>query len=512
MDTPSDSTSAATAPAAPVLDAAAVLIPVPTSVSKGVGTFVVSEATSIAAPQNSPEGTALAEQLAGSLRAATGYPIAVTAGAPAGHSIALVLDAGTSTGDEGYDLQVTTSSVVIRAAHPAGLFYGVQTLRQLLPVSVEKATADGTPVAVGATHIVDSPRYAWRGAMLDVARHFFPAADVKKYIDEISLYKLNVLHLHLSDDQGWRIAIDSRPKLTEIGGASAVGGGAGGFFTKQDYKDIVAHAAERFVTIVPEIDLPGHTNAALSSYAELNCDGKARTPYTGIAVGFSSVCVDKEETYTFIDEVFGELVAMTPGPYLHIGGDEVQSLSHADYAAFITRVQGIVAKHGKTLVGWEEAVKGDLSAGSILQYWNVQSDYAEQLRDATARGIKLVLSPADRTYLDMKYDDDHELGLEWAGRVSVKKSYDWDPGGVIPGAAPDSVLGVEAPVWSETLVTFADVESMAFPRLPAVAEVGWSSAHRDWNNFRGRLAAQAARWDVLGVNYHRAPGVDWPKK
>jgi len=494
-------------------DAALTLVPAPAQVTATPGgPFVLSETTAVIAGDGS---VAVAERLAALLRPATGFPVAVTASTtgakPADGTIRLALDpAATDLGAEGYELSVTAAAVTLTAHQPAGLFYGVQTLRQLLPAAIESTTQQSGPWAVGATHIVDTPRYPWRGAMLDVSRHFFSAADVTTYIDEIALYKLNVLHLHLSDDQGWRIAIAARPRLTELGGRSAVGGGTGGYYTRQDYESIVAYAAERFVTIIPEIDMPGHTNAALSSYAELNCNGKATEPYTGIEVGFSSLCVDADATYEFLDVVLGELAAMTPGPYLHIGGDEVQTLSDEQYTSFIERVQAIVTKHGKTLVGWEEAAQATLTPGSVVQYWNTNSKFAALLAKSSTRGVKLVLSPADRSYLDMKYDDDYHLGLEWAGRVSVHTSYDWDPGTVIRDAAPGSVLGVEAPLWSETLETLADVESMAFPRLPAIAETGWSAAGRDWDGFRARLAAQAPRWDAMGVNYHRAPGVDWP--
>ncbi len=494
-------------------DAALTLVPAPAQVTATPGgPFVLTEATAVIAGDGA---TAVAEQLAALLRPATGYPVPVTrvttGATPAHGTIRLALEAAaTDLGDEGYELSVTARAITVKAQAPAGLFYGVQTLRQLLPVTIESRTSQAGPWSIGATHIVDTPRYPWRGAMLDVSRHFFAPADVQRYIDEIALYKLNVLHLHLSDDQGWRIAIAGRPRLTEIGALTAVGGGAGGYYTKQDYTNIVEYAAARFVTVIPEIDMPGHTNAALSSYEELNCNGKATEPYTGIEVGFSSLCIDADATYEFLDIVLGELAAMTPGPYLHIGGDEVQTLSDEQYTSFIERVQAIVTKHGKTLVGWEETAQATLRAGSVVQYWNTTSKFAALLAKSSARGVKLVLSPADRSYLDMRYDDDHPLGLEWAGRVSVLQSYDWDPGSVIRDAAPGSVLGVEAPLWSETLETLADVESMAFPRLPAIAEAGWSSAGRDWAAFRARLAAQALRWEAMGVNYHRAPGVDWP--
>ena len=211
--------------------------------------------------------------------------------------------------------------------------------------------------------IDDRPRFRWRGAHLDVSRHFFSVAEVKRYIDLISQYKVNVLHLHLSDDQGWRIAIDSWPRLTSVGGSTEVGGGPGGYYTKRDYRELVRYAAARYITVVPEIDTPGHTNAALASYAELNCDGIAPPLYTGIDVGFSSLCVDKEITYEFLDDVIRELAALTPGPYLHMGGDEAHSTEDADYVRFIERVQPIVAAHGKRLMGWEEIAQAPLLPG-----------------------------------------------------------------------------------------------------------------------------------------------------
>ena len=244
----------------------------------------------------------------------------------------LLSGAPASVGAQGYQLDITATSITVRANQPAGLFNGVQTLRQLLPVAAESTTVQTGPWLVPGGQIVDHPRFGYRGAMLDVARHFFPVAAIKAYIDQIALYKVNHLHLHLSDDQGWRIAIDSWPRLTTYGGGTSVGGGPGGYYTKADYTEIVNYAAIRHITIVPEIDMPGHTNAALASYAELNCNGEAPSLYTGMKVGFSSLCVGRELTYKFIDDVIRELAALTPGPYIHIGGDEASSTSDADYA------------------------------------------------------------------------------------------------------------------------------------------------------------------------------------
>src|SRR5262249_5828475 len=253
--------------------------------------------------------------LATILRRSTGFALPVS---PTAGDISLLLSgAPPSVGAEGYQLDITAAGIELRANQPAGLFAGVQTLRQLLGVTEEATTVQSGPWPVPGGHIVDYPRFAHRGTMLDVARHFFPVATVKRLIDEAVLYKVNYVHLHLSDDQGWRIVIDSWPNLAVYGGSTAVGGGPGGYYTKADYTDIVNYAASRYVTVVPEIDMPGHTNAALASYAQLNCNGVAPALYTGTQVGFSSLCVPLELTYTFIDQVIGELAALTPGSYIH---------------------------------------------------------------------------------------------------------------------------------------------------------------------------------------------------
>ncbi len=318
-------------------------------------------------------------------------------------------------------------------------------------------------------------------------------------------------HLHLTDDQGWRIEIKKWPKLTEIGGSTAVGGGRGGFYTQEQYAELVQYAAERYITIVPEIDMPGHTNAALASYAELNADGKARDTYTGIDVGFSSLAVEKEITYDFLDDVIGEVAALTPGDHLHIGGDEVKTLAPDQYVAFIERVEKIVAKHGKRTIGWQEIAPAKLPAGTVAQYWDINAP-SEPVAEAVKRGAKVILSPASKAYLDMKYDEDSKLGLQWAGFVEVRDAYEWEPPELLTGIGEDALLGVEAPIWSETLEDISDVEYMAFPRLPAIAEIGWSPVeHRDWDQFGSRLAAQGPRWTALGVNFYRSGQISWPE-
>jgi hexosaminidase len=506
--------AATVAPAATTVALSAVVpAPVATTPAAGV-TFNLTATTTIYSAAGSTEAADIAGQLAAILRRSTGYPlpiVATSSTSPADGIALLLSGAPASVGTEGYQLDVTATSVAVRANQPAGLFAGVQTLRQLLPPEADASTVQAGPWAVPGGRIVDYPRFAHRGAMLDVARHFFPVSVVKRYIDEIALYKVNRLHLHLSDDQGWRIAINSWPNLAIYGGSTEVGGGAGGYYTQNEFRDIVSYAAARFITIIPEIDMPGHTNAALASYPELNCDGTAPKLYTGTKVGFSSLCVSKEITYTFINEVLGEIAALTPGPYLHIGGDEASSTTAADYDTFMTRAQQIVAARGKTVVGWHDIVNAPVPPASIVaQFWGTTTSNAA-VATAAQNGTKVVMSPANRAYLDMKYNRRTKLGLHWAGFIDVQDAYGWDPGAYLTGVAESSVLGVEAPLWSETIDTLPEIEYLAFPRLPAIAELGWSPASmHDWASFNQRLGAQGPRWRVMGINYYHSTQVSWP--
>lgn len=492
------------------------VIPAPENVRPGGPPFTIGERTVIRVTDSSGEARRVAGQLAALLRPSTGYRLPVTT-EPGRDGIQLRLERGDEAGSEadsrlgaeGYRLKVSERAAVISAPTGTGLFHGIQTLRQLLPAQVESRTEQPGPWRVAGGTITDKPRYAYRGAMLDVSRHFFSVEEVKRYIDQLSLYKLNKLHLHLSDDQGWRIAIDSWPRLATYGGGTEVGGGPGGYYTKADYREIVRYAGERKLTVVPEIDMPGHTNAALASYAELNCDGVAPPRYTGIEVGFSSLCVPLERTYDFVDDVVREVAAMTPGPYLHIGGDEAHETSHEDYVTFMDRAQKTVAKYGKTVIGWHQLTGATPAKGAVAQYWGTTGEESEVV-EAAKKGTRLILSPADHAYLDMQYNEDTPLGLHWAGYVEAQQSYEWDPGSYIKGAPSEAVLGVEAPLWSETLENSRHIEFMAFPRLPGIAELGWSqAASLDWETYRVRLAQQGPRWEQLGMDYWRSPQVPW---
>ncbi|MEU4239890.1 beta-N-acetylhexosaminidase [Actinoplanes sp. NPDC026619] len=474
------------------------VIPLPVSVRPDpAANFLVSPTVSVS---TDPAAADIADQLAELLRQATGHPVPVTG---TGGSVEIVL--GGYDKSEAYRIDIAAGGVTLRAGGNEGLFAAVQTLRQLLPV------AEADEVTLPGGTIEDEPRFAYRGTMLDLARHFFTPDEIKSYVDLIVQFKINHLHLHLTDDQGWRLEIPGWPRLTEVGGGAGtgVGGVGGGFLTAAEYTDLVAYAGQRFVTIVPEIDLPGHVNAAQVAYPELTCDGEPVSPRTDAEVGYSSLCANRDETYAFVEDVIRTVAALTPGPFLHIGGDEAFSTPPEDYRRFLARVLPMPGKYGKRTVGWHEMAAVDLPPGAVAQYWRIEPA-DDGVARAADRGHQVIMSPADRSYLDMKYDKDSPLGLDWAGVVGVQRSYDWDPADRLPGVGEESLLGVEAPLWSETLRSPADIQFLAFPRLCAIAEIGWTPrAARNWPSFRERLATFGPRWTAQGINFHRSAEVDW---
>lgn len=484
------------------------LIPMPVSVEMTGGAFTLSPDATIYVPPGDTEVEAIGQYLANRLNTATGYNLRVLATqTPPSKNMYLTTEGGDPTlGDEGYQLTITAQLVTLVANTPEGLFHGVQTIRQLFPPAVEQNTVQPGPWTLPVGVIRDYPRFGWRGAMLDVSRHFFKVEDVKRYVDAMAYYKLNRLHLHLSDDQGWRIEIKSWTDLTRIGGSTAVGGAEGGYYTQEEYADLVAYAQSRYITIIPEIDMPGHTNAALASYPELNCDGVAPPLYTGVEVGFSSLCVDKDITYQFVEDVVREIVALTPGPWFHIGGDESDATNPVDYRAFIERVETIVNGQGKQMIGWGEITEAELATTTIAQHW--RHDAAQK---AVQQGLKVIMSPASKTYMDMKYDASTPTGADWAGYISTQAGYEWDPAVEQTGVSESDILGVEAPIWSETLIVFEDLEHKAFPRLLGYAEIGWTpQIHRKWDDYKQRLATHGPRLGAMGLNFYRDPDVNWP--
>jgi hexosaminidase len=496
------------------------VVPAPVSVHANTAARFDLTPTSVISYQLGDSSTRqVAQWLAGQLRPSTGYPLPVVPAVPfvslPGISLA-VGGADSSWGSEGYRLDVDNGGVHIKANSANGVYDGVQTLLQLLPAKVAAKTAQRGPWPVAGGEITDYPRYGYRGALLDVARHFFTVPEVERYLDQISRYKINYLQLHLTDSQGWRIQIDGWPRLTSVGGSSGVsaGGVRAGYYTQADYQQIVRYAAARYITVIPEIEGPAHSNAALASYAELNCDGVAAPLFQGVGPSpHENLCLSKDITYTFMDTVIRQMAALTPGPYLSIGGDEAAAFAPADYATYIHRVQAIVAKYGKKLWGWQESAAAADPAGTLFGVWIPDPD-DNGLKSAPAHGGKLVMSPAYTAYMDMQYAENVPgvgVGNNWAGYVEVQDSYNWDPDTIQDGVSGAGVAGVNATLFTEYVDSPAEIDSMVFPRLPAIAELGWSPAStHDWNSFRTRLAAQGPRWDAAGVHFYRSPQISWP--
>ena len=424
---------------------------------------------------------------------------------------------------EAYSLDINKKSILIKSSNSEGIYRGWQTLKQLIELRKNKKHPNFIPTG----KILDSPEFNFRSTMLDVSRHFFSVDQLKRFIDLVSDYKINYLHLGLTNDQGWRIEIKSRPKLTLIGGKTQVGGGKGGYYTQEDYKDIVKYARTKFITIIPEINIPGHTNAALSSYAKLNCDGKLKKAYTGTNVGFSTLC-NNSYTFKFIDDVVKEVSVITPGEYFHIGGDESHVTKPKDYLEFISKTSQIVNKYGKKVIGWDDIGVAGITPKTFLQLWNItqkdkvvaniedlkhQDKGLKNIRDGMRKGGGVLISPASKMYLDIKYDSLTKLGLNWPGYINLKTAYDWKIEGEFPQIPKNKIIGIEAPLWSETISTSDDIDYLTFPRLPAYSEIGWTNSDkREWKDFISRIASHRFLWEERNINYYSSPLVDWENK
>jgi hexosaminidase len=504
------------------------IIPKPVSVVSSGGVFELKATTNIYVKTGSKEWAAVAEYLAGRLKPSTGFELKIVeAQEPPTSGIYFTSGGTAELGEEGYELAITENLITITSNKPAGAFRAIQTIRQLLPSKIEMTSAQQGPWEIATGTIRDFPTYSYRGVMLDVARHFFSVEEVKIYIDQLALYKINFLHLHLSDDQGWRIEIKSWPNLTAHGGKKEVGGGAGGFYTQEQYTELINYALSHYITIVPEIDMPGHINSALASYGELNggtivpvegrvpinasnniLDGKLKPTelYTGTQVGWSTLRIEKEVTFKFIDDVVREISAITPGPYFHVGGDEAQVTKKEDYIAFVNRFQEIVKAHGKKMIGWEEIAQGNITTETVTQHWKLPK-YALM---AIEKESKLIVSPAEKAYLDMQYDSTTKLGLHWAAYIEVDKAYNWNPASLVNGIGKENILGIEAPLWSETISNSDEIEFLTFPRLLGYAEIGWSpDANRNWDEYKIRLGKHAPRMKALGIDFYRSKLVEW---
>ncbi len=533
---------AAPAPGAPSTDAPAPeLIPLPVRLERRAGAFRLDERTEIVAPAAARR---TAELLQESLRASTGLPLALRLGAPARTSrdrIVLRLDPREEgLGPEGYRLETSTSGVAIVAPAPAGLFHGTQTLRQLLPAaSLRRSRVDGVAWTVPAVSITDYPRFSWRGSHLDVGRHFMPRGFLLSHLDLMALHKLNVFHWHLTDDQGWRLAIEGYPCLTEIGAFrresqlgrepwEGDGTPHGGFYTQDDVREVVRYAAERFITVVPEIEMPGHAQAAVAAYPWLGNGTGPVEVWTRWGISESVLNVD-ERTFGFLEEVLTQVLALFPSPFVHTGGDEVpkkewkesprvqarmKELGLANeeelQAWFTRRIASFLESKGRRLVGWDEILEGGpLAPGAVVMSWRGEAGGIAAAR----AGHDVVMAPTDFTYLDYYQSRDPGEPLAIGGFVPVEKVYLFEP--VPKELTPDEarhVLGAQAQLWTEYLPAPRDVEYMAWPRLAALAEVVWSPREsRSWDGFAERLREHARRLEALDVRTGPIPGVPRPR-
>ncbi|NFG40498.1 beta-N-acetylhexosaminidase [Clostridium botulinum] len=479
------------------------IIPKPLSYKIGDGNFIITKDTSIYVKGNTKEETEeiskIAEFIREKLKASTGFELNIIQGkeGKSGSIYLTTIGAEESQGNEGYEIITTTKNVKIIAYKSEGISRGVQTLRQLLPSDIEKNTiATDVEWNIPVSIINDKPEYNYRGLMIDVVRHFFTIDEVKRQIDYAAQYKINRVHLHLSDDQGWRLEIKKYPDLTIIGGSTEVGGGKGGYYTQEEFKDLVKYAAERYVEIIPEFDMPGHSNAALASYEFLNKDGKRKPLYTGTEVGFSSFMAHSEETYEFIEDVIKEVSEISTSKYIHIGGDEANSTKKEDYDYFVDRVSKLVEKYGKTPIGWDPIdTSPKINSSVILQNWKDSNEAARK------KEMKMVISIAQKAYLDMKYNDSTPYGLTWAGYIPIENAYKWDPTDYAP---KELVLGIEAPLWTETITDTKAMDYMIYPRLLGYAEIGWTpKENRDWSKYKNRLEKQGKRMKNQGINYYK---------
>jgi hexosaminidase len=464
--------------------------------------------------------------------------VAVAERAPAGgRVISLGIDATLmkKLGAEGYTLSVAAGGVVIRGGGAAGVFYGMQSLRQLLPPDVERFgwRAGGGGLTVAAVEIEDRPRFSWRGSLLDVSRHYSPVAEIKKYLDALALHKLNVFQWHLVDDQGWRIEIKKYPKLTSVGAwrdstvivynePALDGIPHGGFYTQDEVREVVAYAAERFITVVPEIEVPGHSSAALAAYPQYgNTDAPGYAPKVQCRWAiFPETYAPKPETLAFLDDIFTEVLALFPGKFIHIGGDEAMKDQweaspsartfmqannlkdgHELQSWFIRRTENFLAKHGRRLIGWDEIQEGGLAPGAAMMAWRD----VKWAIEAARLGHDVVMAPTSHTYFDYTEGTAEEEGGTIGAQITLEKVYSFDP---VPAELEPQfharVLGAQGQLWRERMPSLAVVEFRAFPRLSALAEVVWSVPERkDFGDFRRRLVLLLARLDRLGVNYRR---------
>jgi len=518
------------------------IIPQPVSVQPQQGTFRLTKTTSVHYGQLPAQYAA--DALVQKLNKATGYSLRSIPGDRGGIQFTLNATPNPALGSEGYTLDASPKQVVITANQPAGLFYGMQSLIQLLPKEIEGQKAATVAWTVPAVRITDQPRFGWRGVMLDVSRNFFTKEEVKRYIDQLAALKYNTFHWHLTDDNGWRIQIKSLPKLTEVGAWRVERAGkfgsreapkpgepakTGGFYTQDDIREVVQYAADRYVTIVPEIDVPGHSMAVLAAYPELSCTKAPAVVNPGTAFsewygnGTFKMLVENtlnpsdENVYTFLDKVFTEVAALFPNQYIHVGGDECYkgywandpgcqalmkklNIRHVEdlQGYFMERVAKIVAAKGKKMIGWDEILEGGIPNDAAVMSWRGIKGGIE----AAQTGHNVVMTPTTFAYIDYNQGDP-TIDPPIYATLRTRKSYSFDP--VPEGVDPKRILGGQANLWTEQIPTMRYAEYMTYPRAWALSEVYWSPKEtKNWPNFVQRMESRFDRADLAGINYSKA--------
>ena len=502
------------------------VIPTPVSLVQNEGSFKLSKNTAFSA--STPEAKTVAEYFAAQMNLATGYQITVSDKA-ASNGIALAIDEALDVNDEGYTLDVTPQGVTVKAKTPQGLFYGMQTFMQLLPAEIQSpAVVNGIAWTASCVTVKDEPRFEYRGIMLDPCRHFIPVENVKKHLDVLALFKINRMHWHLTDDQGWRIEIKKYPKLTEVGSKRIDGEGTeySGFYTQDQIKEVVKYAADRFITIVPEIELPGHELAAISAYPELSCKGEPTTPRIIWGVEDIVLCAGKEKPFELLQDVFDEVAPLFPGEYIHIGGDECPKSSWKEcplcqkrireeglkadknhsaeeklQSYFVQRMEKYLSeKHGKKIIGWDEILEGGLAPNATVMSWRGEKGGIE----AAKQKHDVIMTPNTYLYFDYYQTKDTEnepLGI--GGYLPLERVYSYEP---MPASlTPEEqkyIKGVQANLWTEYIPTFSHAQYMVLPRWAALSEIQWSAPDKkNYEDFLSRLPRLIKWYDAEGYNY-----------
>jgi len=515
------------------------IIPMPEKLERTNTGFTITNKTRIVAEPGNKEAMRIANLLAQKIHQVANYRITVEESnitATDKETIFFTTIEDTSLGKEGYQLSVSDRGVVVRAAEPAGLFYGLETIYQLLPAEIEGSSlSPNTTWSLPGVEIKDKPRFPWRGMHLDVARHYVPLDFIKKYIDNMAMHKLNTFHWHLTDDQGWRIEIKKYPKLTQVGAwrkESLIGHVStephqfdgiphGGFYTQAEAKEIVQYAKDRFIKVVPEIEMPGHAKAAIAAYPELGVTGLPVEVGTYWGV-FPDIFNVEEYTFSFLEDVVTEVMNIFPSEYIHIGGDEaikdqwkasdkiqkkIKELGlkdeHELQSYFIRRMENFINSKGKKIIGWDEILEGGLAPNATVMSWQGIEGGIE----AAKSGHDVIMTPIQSLYFWWYQGNPKTEPLAAGGYITLEKVYQYDPvPSILTPEQAKRILGAQACAWAEYMEDPKKVEYMVFPRMSALAEIVWTpNEKKNWNDFKVRMTKQFKRYDMRGINYARIP-------